>query len=163
MANIPADLTGRVLGRLTVITRVGSKQGKPLWLCKCRCGNSIEVISTSLTRGAAKGNRVGGTKSCGICRDKDKYPKEHQAWRDMLGRCLVVTHTSYAYYGGRGITVCERWRVDFLNFLEDMGEAAAGLSLDRIDNSGNYTKDNCRWTTWHIQMKNRRYHNQYDH
>lgn len=163
MPRLTKDLSGNIYGRLTVIKRVGSRHNKSLWLCQCRCGNTTEVISICLTRGPAKGNRVGGTKSCGCCRDREKYPKEYVAWSDMLQRCYSIHHESYSYYGARGITVCDKWQHDFLNFLEDMGQAEKHLSLERENNNGNYEPNNCKWATWSEQMQNRRFHNQHDH
>lgn len=78
----------------------------------------------------------------------------YRAWNDMKKRCLNPTNKVYPRYGGRGITICERW-LTFVNFLADMGERPDGLSLDRIDNNGNYEPGNCRWATWSQQMLNR--------
>jgi hypothetical protein len=77
------------------------------------------------------------------------------AWRDMVQRCTNPSRRDWGRYGGRGITVCERWR-RFENFLADMGTRPDGRTLDRIDNNGNYEPGNCRWTTWHQQYLNRR-------
>ena len=77
-------------------------------------------------------------------------------WRSMIGRCTRKTHRAFPNYGGRGITVCERWLTSFDLFYQDMGDAPYGMSLDRIDNGKGYTPDNCRWASWAIQASNKR-------
>ena len=80
-------------------------------------------------------------------------PKTYRAWRDMQTRCDNTSHPSYAYYGGRGITYPVEWKT-VVGFARDMGDAPEGLCLDRIDNAGNYSPTNCRWTTQKINNQN---------
>lgn len=81
---------------------------------------------------------------------------EHRSWREMLSRCYNQNNDRYSRYGGRGIMVCERWRYSFVNFFADMGKRPAWKTLDRRDNDGDYTPDNCRWATREEQQQNTR-------
>ena len=142
---------GEVFGRLTVLKYVvGPPSG---WLCSCSCGGSRVVSPTRL--------RTGHTKSCG-CRFIEgvsthglSKSKTYKTWQQMVQRCTNEKATGYENYGGRGITICERW-MKFENFLADMGERPEGKSLDRRTNDGNYEPGNCRWATPKEQQINRR-------
>lgn len=82
---------------------------------------------------------------------------EYRSWHGAKARCYTVSHKSYSEYGARGITVCEKWKNNYLAFLEDMGrKPAPEYSLDRIDNNGNYEPSNCRWATKAEQRANQR-------
>ena len=83
------------------------------------------------------------------------WSKTYAVWHAMLQRCYSKNDKSYKYYGGRGIKVCDRWR-NFVNFLEDMGEAPPKLSIERKDHNGDYEPKNCEWVTHTMQMRNRR-------
>jgi len=155
---------GQTFGRLTVLERTESnKHGLATWLCRCECGNKIIVPGANL--------RSGNTRSCGCWQREgtaDRFLKHghdrghkrtrtYTAWANMLRRCNK-NDLDYCYYGARGIKVCKRWK-DFRNFLADMGECPVGLTLDRMDNDGNYKKPNCRWVSRKVQANNTRIQN----
>jgi hypothetical protein len=156
------DRTGHRYGRLVVLERQPNKETptgpQARWLCQCDCGNRVVVLGAGLAKGA---RGKGGTRSCGcLVREKPiKHGKSHdrvyRIWHMMVQRCGNPNNTHYASYGGRGITVCERWR-DFVNFYADMGDPPPKHTLDRIDNARGYGPDNCRWVTMKVQGNNRR-------
>ncbi len=153
------DLTGKKFGRLKVLALAPkSSPGKTRWKCACDCGSNSIVESAQL--------KSGNTKSCGCLRDELSRlrTKTHglsdtptyRTWSDMKGRCFRTLNRDYPDYGGRGITVCDRWKNSFEDFVSDMGERPKGSTIDRIDVDGNYEPGNCRWATSKQQQRNKR-------
>lgn len=88
--------------------------------------------------------------------NKRTHPREYQSWRSARNRCFNSAAEAFPYYGGRGISMCDRWRESFAAFVQDMGARPPSASLERIDNDGDYEPANCRWASKHDQMRNRR-------
>lgn len=152
-----ADLTGARFGSLTVVQFVGYQQGRAFWLTRCDCGNERTVRANSLLTGRSQScgcNRAGYLRH-GYARTGHKSAT-YKIWVVMRTRCNNPNFPKYPRYGGRGIRVCERWD-RFENFLADMGERPAGMSIDRIDNDGDYCPENCKWSTNKEQSRNQRW------
>lgn len=152
------DLTGQQFGRLTVIRKDGKLGQQTAWLCRCECGNAVRLRTNAL--------RSGNTRSCGCyAKEYQSMPKKYRngifidklykAWHAMIDRCTNSNNKSFSRYGGRGISVCNEWN-DYNAFAEwaIQNGYSEKLSLDRINNDGNYEPNNCRWTTMKVQRNN---------
>lgn len=156
------DLTGKTFSRLTVIRRttsISTQTTQAVWLCRCACGNMTTVVSDNL--------RSKNTESCGCYRNEQNAVRssthgmsnvpEYGVWIDIKSRCYNKNVECYENYGGRGITVCDSWLNSFDNFIRDMGKRPnSKYEIDRKDNNGNYSPDNCRWVTTKINTRNQR-------
>ena len=156
------EMPGCHFGRLTVVSiseaREDRKTKHTFWRCLCSCGKTVDVDGTKL--------RNGHTKSCGCYKldaistaqtvhGESHQTPEYQTWCSIRQRCFNKNSADYPDYGGRGITVCLRWS-NYENFLEDMGRRPQGCSINRIDNDGDYTPQNCEWSDKYQQARNRR-------
>lgn len=161
------DLVGRRFGLLVVVKLAPkSSGGRTQWLCRCDCGSDVVAIGQHLTRPLIPKAHCG----CGDQRGvhfrvhgeshmaNGKPSPTYSTWKAMHKRCTNPTDDQYANYGGRGITVCDRWSgaSGYVHFMEDMGEKPLGHSIDRERNQEGYKPDNCRWATATEQSRNRR-------
>jgi len=155
------NLTGRTFGEWSVLSFAGKKMKRSVWNCQCSCGRKAVVFAQTL--------KDGRSTSCGHVRNKKtairntthgkSSTREYRIWKAIHTRCTNTRQETWEDYGGRGITVCDRWLGPngFLNFLADMGCAPSDShSIDRIDNDGNYEPGNCRWATPKEQTRNAR-------
>lgn len=159
------NLIGMRFSRLIVVSQYEKRNenGELLWVCKCDCGNTRLSISGSLVHG--------GNKSCGIC--KITYVRRGESnkrlfviWSGMIARCYNKNSYSYIWYGAKGISVCDEWKLDYMSFKRwsEMSGYSDDLTIDRFPNkSGNYEPSNCRWSTMKEQQNNRSNNKTYEH
>lgn len=156
------NLVNQRFGRIVAIQFAGmDRHGNVRWLCRCDCGKEKAILGYTLTNGA--------TSSCGCLGEerrmatitihgqstRKRRSKTYVVWNHLIQRCCNPNNKAYNNYGGRGITVCKKWK-EFGNFLEDMGDAPERCQIDRINNNKGYNKGNCRWVSSKINNRNRR-------
>jgi len=154
----PSDYIGKKFNRLLIIDIIKGLKKRTSAICKCDCGNTKEIVLSSVT--------LGLTKSCGCYHNEQtgnvarthgqSKTQIYKVWHAMIERCNDKNNHAYHKYGGRGISVCESW-MHFENFIADMGQRPfKGAQIDRIDTYGNYEPTNCRWVTSQQNNRNRR-------
>lgn len=154
------DLTNQKFGKLLVVEKACTKNGKVYWKCLCNCGKTTYATTSNL--------RCNKIKSCGCVKNEilvkrstkhnQRNTKLYEVWKSIKQRCLNPNNKAFVNYGKRGILICEDWKNDFINFYNwsIKNGYSEGLSIDRINVDGNYEPSNCRWTTRIVQANNTR-------
>lgn len=160
------EIVGKKIHKWTVVGYEGKRGTERHWYkCVCDCGNESIIMRQTIVEARSKQcrncarkewhkNNLNPAFKHGYSTPNHPFYHVHIAWLSMKGRCYRKSDTAYPVYGGRGITVCDRWLESFENFLEDMGHPPEGYSLDRIDVNGNYEPSNCRWADSDTQFNN---------
>jgi hypothetical protein len=157
-------LLGRRFGKLVVLERHQNPASmRAFWLCRCDCGTEAVKMGKYLLNGDTRScgcdqrtYRARGNHKHGDIIAKLDHKREYTIWRSMKSRCYTPSSSNYRFYGAKGVSVCDRWLSDFRHFIADMGQCPPDYTLDRINPSGNYEPDNCRWASWELQHKNLR-------
>ena len=166
---IKKDLSNQRFGRLTALYPIQSLNGRSRWHCVCDCGNTCDVLQQNLTNAHVRScgcllkernherisayNTANGKQS-----HNETKSRLYRIWIGIKSRCLCETATDFKNYGGRGISICDEWKDDFLAFKRwaNSHGYADSLTIDRIDVDGDYSPDNCRWVSQSIQQFNKR-------
>lgn len=148
------DMTEFRVGKWTVSGQSEKRSGAYYWLCKCDCGKQKWVAGHSLRSGISLSCRCSGVSRRTHGRS---HSSEYRIWCGIIRRCTDPNNPAYVHYGGRGIQICDRWRMSFSDFISDVGERLSpSYSIERKDNNGNYEPGNCEWILRKYQSRNTR-------